>query len=106
MSTRTDVHVFDLIPDALKALRRWECWRYVDGEQTPIDVKTGRPAYSHGFSVSFAEALEYFVAHEEVAGLFFRINESPEAAEPMVRSAMSCGCRVTYNKPQKARGRS
>jgi hypothetical protein len=100
-SPRADVRDFDKIPDELKQLPQWECWRYIDGRRTAIDTHSGRPAYGPGFSVIFAEAIAYFVAHEDVEGIFLRIKESDDA-NAIVRRASTCGCQVVYDKPRSA----
>ncbi len=64
------------IPDSLKSLPQWTCWRYADkasGKPTkpPIDAKTGRNASSKNPATwsTFDAALSRFNSDSTIAGL-------------------------------------
>ena len=68
----------DLIPDSLKSLPQWTCWRYRDKgkgkpDKPPINARTGGNALSNNPATwsSFEVALNRFNSDPTVAGLNF-----------------------------------
>jgi hypothetical protein len=92
-SRQDSVQDFLRIPGELKAVNRWECWKYINGDQVPIDVRSGRRTFSDGFGVPFSEAVEYFISHEDIEGIFFRLREH-DPSNDVINTVKRSG--VTY----------
>jgi len=72
--TRADtLLVIEQIPEALRVLHQWEVFKLIDGVEVPINCRTGSICYGPGFGMPFAQALEFFLDHQHVVGLFLRI---------------------------------
>jgi hypothetical protein len=75
-SARPDVASFAEIPEELRALPRWECYKIVGGHKVAVDPRTGTFAPEQGAPATFNEACACFVAHVDVMGLFFSMQKA------------------------------
>jgi len=92
---RADVAEFAKIPDELRALPQWWCWKIVNGEKAPVDAHTEWFRYAQEVGATFAEAVACFVAHEDLLGLFFQFKPSDPWCS-MLLSAEAAGCNVAH----------
>ena len=74
---RADPRLLAEIPEELRAVPQWDCWKLVDGAKIPVDPRTGR-AYPRGLrsddmsTATFEEARTFFEKNALASGLGFR----------------------------------
>jgi len=73
--TRSEVLLLlEKVPAQLRAIPQWEALvQMTDSIEVPVNCRTGAICYGPGFGMPFAQALEFFLDHQDVVGLFLRI---------------------------------